>query len=167
MADTTVAILSSNILGPQALLDHGFDWVEEPDATKLAIALSKLYSMEQGWKARIRQWQTEGAMGDDFAEVSPGALVWLVAIDSDEFARRNNHALGKIAQMVGSCEPHAKICFDSDRFDAQAIALRLSETLRLRSPISCGSTSGKRKAKANEVRSQCQAAVAGGALLPA
>ena len=106
-------------------------------------------------------------MGDDLVEVSPGALVWLVAIDSDEFARRNNHALGKIAQMVGSCEPHAKICFDSDRFDAQAIALRLSETLRLRSPISFGSTSGKRTTKADEVRSQCQAAVAGGALLPA
>lgn len=167
MADISVAILSSNILGPQSLLDHGFDWVEEPDATKLATAISKLYSMEQGWKARIRQWQTEGAMGDDPLEVSPGVLVWLVAIDSDEFARSNNHALGKTVQMVGSREPHAKICFDSDRFDAQAIALRLSETLRLCSPILYGTTSGKKKAQADEVRSQCQAAVAGGALLPA
>ncbi len=167
MADITVAIFSSNILGPQALLDHGFDWVEEPDAVKLAVAISKLYAMEQGWKARIRQWQTEGAMGDDPVEVSPGALVWLVAIDSAEFVRSNNHALGKIAQTVSYREPHAKIRFESDRFDAQAIAFRISETLRLCSPISYGTPCGKRRAKADEVRSQCQAAVAGGALLPA
>lgn len=149
-----VAILSSKTLGPEALLDHGFDWVVEPDSAKLFPLVAKLYEIEQGWIARFRQWQAEGAMGDDPLAMSPGVLVWLVAIDRSAVAKGDIFPiLGKVAQMLVSRAPQVELDFTHEMLDAHAIASDLAATLIRSQPIPYSATSAMRKkAAANSAR---------------
>jgi len=161
-----VAILSSNILGPASLLDQGFDWVEEPNADKLAPFIAKLNVREHWWEARLQQWQLEGAIGNKPIEVSPGALVWLVSIDSSGLKDGNIYPLlGGIARMVGSRTPHAEIPFDSGTFDAQAIATELVTTLQRCPPIPYP-VAAKRRSTTAPASAGCRASVASGSRLP-
>lgn len=161
-----VAILSSNILGPASLLDQGFDWVEEPNADKLAPFIAKLNVRELWWEARLQQWQLEGAIDDEPIEVSPGALVWLVSIDSSGLKDGNIYPLlGGIARMVGSCTPHAGIHFDRGAFDAQAIATELVTMLQRCPPIPYLTAAAKRRSTTAPAIAGCRASVASGSRL--
>lgn len=126
-----VVIIGSMTLGPSSLTAQGFEWSWNVGINSLAPIIEKMQAMEAGWGDLIRQWQAEGAMGDDVVEITPGALIWLVNIETPilcvEKIERN---LGQVAEKIGSCTPHVAIEFTERTFDAHSLASEVVKSLQ-------------------------------------
>lgn len=134
-----LVIIGSRTLGPSSLTAQGFEWAWTVDIESLAPIIGKMQVMEARWGDLIRQWQVEGAMGDDEIDITPGAIAWLVAIDAMKSTAPDINELemilGQVAEKVASLAPQAAIGFGTDSASSKSLASEMVNALRTAVPI--------------------------------
>lgn len=130
MKKSQLIIIASNILGPEAMLNHGFDWQLLPiTIEKLKDAIDYSISMEFDWQKRINLWKEQGAVEQEVV-VEPGVLIWLVelkddAIDLTEKNELNLSILLQIAEKVSLQPAHIRYITHDYSLCAKELLLQL------------------------------------------